>query len=114
MFDAHGVSFVSVTQAFNTATSMGRLTLTCCCRSPSSSGRSLASASATRSPPPRRRACGWAAPPLGYDVKDRKLVVNEAEAETVRYIFERYLELGSVRLLGDSMQPASSASVAGA
>src|SRR3546814_3262463 len=37
--------------------------------------------------------------PLGYDVRDRKLVVNEAEAETVRSIFKRYLELGSVREL---------------
>ena len=70
------------------------------CPSPSSSARSLASASATRSPPRRRRACGWAASrALGYDVKDRKLIVNEAEAETVRMIFRRYLELGSVREL---------------
>jgi hypothetical protein len=45
-------------------------------------------------------------PPLGYDVKDRKLVVNEAEAETVRYIFRRYREL--VRLLKSiSMRRAS-------
>ncbi|MDB5480491.1 MAG: hypothetical protein JWO83_1544 [Caulobacteraceae bacterium] len=56
-FDARSVSFVSVTQAFNTTTSMGRS----CSRSPSSSGRSPASGSATRSPPPRPRACGWAA-----------------------------------------------------
>src|SRR5260370_36482631 len=40
-------------------------------------------------------------PSLGYDVKDRKLVVNEAEAETVRSIFRRYLELGAVRALRD-------------
>jgi hypothetical protein len=38
-------------------------------------------------------------PSLGYDVKDRKLVVNEAEAATVRHIFQRYLELGTVRSL---------------
>jgi len=42
-------------------------------------------------------------PPLGYDVKDRKLVVNEAEAETVRYIFRRYRELCSVRLLKEHL-----------
>jgi len=51
-FDARGVSFVSVTQAFNTTSSMGRLTL---------SGRSPASGYETRSPPPRRRGCGWVA-----------------------------------------------------
>src|SRR5260370_41223540 len=42
-------------------------------------------------------------PSLGYDVKDRKLVVNEAEAETVRSIFRRYLELGAVRALRDGL-----------
>ena len=45
-------------------------------------------------------------PPLGYDVKDRKLVVNEAEAETVRYIFRRYQELCSVRLLKEHLDAA--------
>ncbi len=61
IFDAKGVSFVSVTQQFNTTTSMGRLTSTCCCPLPSSSARSRASASATRLPLRRRKACGWAA-----------------------------------------------------
>ena len=60
LFDAHGVSFVSVTQQFNTTTSMGRLTLNVLCPSPSSSARSPPSASATRSPPPSARACGSA------------------------------------------------------
>ena len=45
-------------------------------------------------------------PPLGYDVKDRKLVLNSAEAETVRYIFRRYQELGSVRLLKEHLDEA--------
>ena len=61
ILDARGASFVSVTQQFNTTTSMGRLTSTCCCPSRSSSARSSASASATRSPPRRRRGCGWVA-----------------------------------------------------
>src|SRR5580704_9452851 len=62
ILDAKRASFVSVTQQFNTTTSMGRLTLSmCCCLSPSSSGRSPASASVTRSPPRKRRGCGWAA-----------------------------------------------------
>jgi site-specific DNA recombinase len=64
IFDKHAVSFVSVTQQFNTTTSMGRLTLNILsCRLPSSSARSPASASATKSRPPRRRACGWAVSP---------------------------------------------------
>src|ERR1700751_675196 len=61
LFDAHGVSFVSVTQQFNTTTSMGRLTLMCCCPLPSSSARSPASASGTRLAPPNAGDCGWGA-----------------------------------------------------
>ena len=61
LFDQHGVSFVSVTQSFNTTTSMGRLTLNVLLSLPSSSGRLRASVSGTRSPPPRRRASGSAA-----------------------------------------------------
>ena len=61
LFDAHQVSFVSVTQAFNTTTSMGRLTLNVLLSSPNSSVRSLGSGSATRSPPRRRGASGWVA-----------------------------------------------------
>ncbi len=45
-------------------------------------------------------------PPLGYDVKDRKLTVNEAEAETVRHIFARHLELKSVRTLQEEIAAA--------
>jgi len=59
LFDTRGVSFVAVTQQFNTTTSMGRLTLNVRCRSRSSNGRSPASASATRSPPPSARGYGW-------------------------------------------------------
>src|SRR5207249_2526171 len=61
VLDAHDASFVSVTQHFNTTTSMGRLTSTCCSPLPSSSARSRASGFATRSPRRRKRACGWAA-----------------------------------------------------
>ena len=60
-FRRQNVSFVSVTQSFNTTSSMGRLTLNVFFPSPNSSGRSRASASATRSPPPNARGCGWAA-----------------------------------------------------
>jgi hypothetical protein len=61
LFDKHDVSFVSVTQSFNTTTSMGRLTLNVLLPSPNSNERSRASGSGTRSPLQRRRECGWAA-----------------------------------------------------
>jgi DNA invertase Pin-like site-specific DNA recombinase len=61
ILDAKGASFVSVTQQFNTTTSMGRLTLNVLSSFASLSARSSASASATRSPPQRGRACGWVA-----------------------------------------------------
>ena len=62
LFDAHGVSFVSVTQQFNTTTSMGRLTLNVCCPSPSSNGKSPRSGSATRLRPRSARVFGSAVP----------------------------------------------------
>ena len=91
-FDAKGVSFVSVTQAFNTTTSMGRLTLNVL----------LSFAQFEREVTGERirdkiaasKAKGmWmgGSVPLGYDVKDRSLVVNEAEAEQVRLLFNLYL-----------------------
>jgi site-specific DNA recombinase len=100
LFDAHGVSFVSVTQQFNTTTSMGRLTLNVLL-SFAQFEREVTSERIRDKIAASKKKGMWMGgyPPLGYDVKDRKLVVNEAEAETVRYIFRRYQELGSVRLL---------------
>ena len=100
VFDARGVSFVAVTQQFNTITSMGRLTLNVL----------LSFAQFEREVTGERirdkiaasKAKGmWmgGTVPLGYDFRDRRLVVNQAEAATVREIYARYLELGSVRLL---------------
>ena len=97
LFDRHQVSFVSVTQAFNTTTSMGRLTLNVL----------LSFAQFEREVTGERirdkiaasKAKGmWmgGAVPLGYDVIDRQLIVNEPEAAQVRVLFERYLVLGSV------------------
>ena len=94
--DARGVSFVSVTQAFNTTTSMGRLTLNVL----------LSFAQFEREVTGERirdkiaasKAKGmWMGGnvPLGYDLRDRCLVTNAAEAETVQHIFSRYLELKS-------------------
>jgi DNA invertase Pin-like site-specific DNA recombinase len=100
IFDAHGASFVSVTQQFNTTTSMGRLTLNMLL-SFAQFEREIAG-ERIRDKIAASKAKGmWmgGTVPLGYDVKDRKLIVNPAEAETVRLIFQRYSELGSVKLL---------------
>ena len=107
VFDAHGVSFVSVTQAFNTATSMGRLTLNVLL-SFAQFEREVTGERIRDKIAASKKKGMWMGgyPPLGYDVKDRKLVINEAEAETVRYIFRRYQELGSVRLLKEHLDAA--------
>ncbi len=106
LFDRKSVTFVSVTQSFNTTTSMGRLTLNVL----------LSFAQFEREVTGERIRDKFAAskkkgiwmggnPPLGYDVSDRKLIVNPAEAETVRLIFQRYLDLGCARLLADDLVP---------
>ncbi len=100
VLDAHGASFVSVTQQCNTTTSMGRLTLNMLL-SFAQFEREIAG-ERIRDKIAASKAKGmWMGGnvPLGYDIKDRKLVVNEAEAATVRMIFRRYAELGSVSLL---------------
>lgn len=103
-FDSKNVSFVSVTQQFNTTTSMGRLTL----------NMLLSFAQFEREVTGERirdkiaasKAKGmWMGgmTPLGYDAKDRKLIINSEEAETVRHIFQRYAALKSVRALKDDL-----------
>ena len=91
---------MSVTQAFNTTTSMGRLTLNVLL-SFAQFEREVTGERIRDKIAASKKKGMWMGgqPALGYDVKDRKLVVNEAEAETVRTIFRRYLELGSVRAL---------------
>jgi DNA invertase Pin-like site-specific DNA recombinase len=104
VLDAHGSSFVSVTQQFNTTTSMGRLTLNMLL-SFAQFEREIAG-ERIRDKIAASKAKGmWMGGnvPLGYDVRERKLIVNETEAETVRLIFQRYVELGSVRLLGNEL-----------
>jgi site-specific DNA recombinase len=99
-FDAHGVSFVSITQQFNTTTSMGRLTLNMLLSFAQFEREVTGERIRDKIAASKRRGMWMGGPlPLGYDVRDRKLVINEAEAETVRHIFHAYLELGSVRLL---------------
>ena len=100
IFDAKGVSFVSVTQQFNTATSMGRLTLNVLL-SFAQFERELTGERIRDKIAASKKKGMWmgGVPPLGYTIRDRKLVVVEPEAETVRWIFGRYAALGSVRLL---------------
>src|SRR5499427_130834 len=100
LFDAHGVSFVSVTQQFNTTTSMGRLTLNVLL-SFAQFEREVTSERIRDKIAASKRKGLWVGGmvPLGYESRERRLVVNEAEAERVRSIFQRYLELGSIGLL---------------
>ena len=112
VFDRRGVSFVSITQQFNTTTSMGRLTLNILL-SFAQFERELIGERVRDKIAASKKKGMWmgGTVPLGYDVKDRKLVVNEAEARTVVDIFRRYLRLKSVRALGkSSLPPASGAS----
>lgn len=97
VFDAKEVSFVSVTQAFNTTNSMGRLTLNVLL-SFAQFEREVTGERIRDKIAASKKKGMWMGglPSLGYDVKDRKLVVNEGEAQTVHYIYQRYLELGSV------------------
>ena len=104
VFDRQGVSFVSVTQQFNTTTSMGRLTLNVLL-SFAQFEREVTGERIRDKIAASKKKGMWMGglPPLGYDVKDRKLVVNEREAETVRHIFRRYAALGSVRALKEEL-----------
>src|SRR5713226_6476544 len=97
LFDAHGVSFVSVTQQFNTTTSMGRLTLNVLL-SFAQFEREVTSERIRDKIAASKRKGLWVGgmAPLGYETKDRKIIVIEEEAERVRLIYRRYLELGSV------------------
>src|SRR5438477_1458962 len=100
LFDRHHVSFVSVTQQFNTTTSMGRLTLNVLL-SFAQFEREVTSERIRDKIAASKRKGLWVGgiAPLGYATKDRKIVVVEEEAERVRTIFRRYLKLGSLNLL---------------
>ncbi len=104
-FDQRNVTFVSVTQSFNTTTSMGRLTLNVL----------LSFAQFEREVTAERIRDKFAAsrakgnfmggnPPLGYDARDRSLLINQGEAKTVRMIFKRYVQLGSIGKLRQELE----------
>ena len=104
IFDRHSVTFVSVTQSFNTTTSMGRLTLNILLSFAQFEREVIGERIRDKVAASRKRGMwmgGWA--PMGYDVKDRKLVINQAEAATVRQIFERFVELGSATVLATEL-----------
>jgi site-specific DNA recombinase len=100
LFDAHSVSFVSVTQQFNTTTSMGRLTLNVLL-SFAQFEREVTSERIRDKIAASKRKGLWVGGmvPLGYESKERKIVVVEEEAERVRAIFRSYIKLGSLNRL---------------
>ncbi|MCX6388262.1 MAG: recombinase family protein, partial [Solirubrobacterales bacterium] len=105
LFDAHGVSFVSVTQQFNTTTSMGRLTLNVLL-SFAQFEREVTSERIRDKIGASKRKGLWVGGvvPIGYEAKDRKISVAEKDAAIVRHIFRRYLDLGSLHLLLDDLR----------
>src|SRR3989441_1865488 len=100
LFDQHSVSFVSITQSFNTTTSMGRLTLNVLLSFAQFEREVIGERVRDKIAASKRKGIWVGGPiPLGYASVGKKLVVVPEEAETVRAIFVRYLELGSIRAL---------------
>ena len=105
VFERNNVTFVSVTQAFNTTTSMGRLTLNILLSFAQFERELSGERIRDKIAASRKRGIwmgGWA--PFGYEVKDRKLVINEADAKVVRSIFTRFITLRSATLLARELQ----------
>jgi hypothetical protein len=100
ILDARSASFVSVTQQFNTTTSMGRVTLNVLLSCAQFEREVIGERIRDKIAASKKKGM-WmgGVPPLGYRLQDRKLVIVDSEAELVRSIFRRYAELGSVRLL---------------
>jgi site-specific DNA recombinase len=104
LFDAHGVSFVSVTQSFNTSSSMGRLTLNVLLSFAQFERELIGERVRDKIAASKRKGLWVGGPvPLGYAAVDKKIAVVAAEAEAVRTIFARYLELGSIRALAEDL-----------
>jgi hypothetical protein len=105
VFDRNNVTFVSVTQSFNTTTSMGRLTLNILLSFAQFEREVIGERIRDKVAASRKRGM-WmgGSVPFGYDVQDRKLVVNSDEAATVRRIFARFVELGSATELARELR----------
>jgi DNA invertase Pin-like site-specific DNA recombinase len=99
-FERHGVTFVSITQSFNTTSPMGRLMLNVLMSFGQFEREVIGERIRDKVAASRKKGMwmgGWT--PLGYEVKDRKLVIQEADAERVRFIFQRFVQLKSATLL---------------
>jgi DNA invertase Pin-like site-specific DNA recombinase len=104
LFDAHNVSFVSVTQSFNTSSSTGKLALNVLLSFSQFERELIGERVRDKIAASKRKGIWVGGPvPLGYAAVDRKIVVVPTEAEAVRTIFARYLELGSVRALAEDL-----------
>lgn len=105
VFDKRQVSFVSITQSFNTTSSMGRLTLNVLL-SFAQFEREVTGERIRDKIAASKKKGLWMGglPPLGYEPDGRTLKIVETEAALVRHIFERYLVLGSVHLLADELK----------
>jgi DNA invertase Pin-like site-specific DNA recombinase len=104
LFDVHGVSFVSVTQSFNTSSSMGRLTLNVLLSFAQFERELIGERVRDKIAASKRKGLWVGGPvPLGYTAINKKVLVVAAEAAAVRTIFARYLELGSVRALAEDL-----------
>lgn len=103
-FDKAGVSFVSVTQSFNTTTSMGRLTLNMLLSFAQFEREVTAERIRDKIAASKQRGM-WmgGTPPIGYRPDGRSLAIVEEDARIVRHVFQRYLELGTVRALHDEL-----------
>jgi len=104
LFDNQSVSFVAVTQQFNTTSSMGRLTLNVLLSFAQFEREVIGERIRDKVAASKRKGIWMGGTlPMGYDVRERKLVINQDEARTVSEIFERYLELGGVRELKNDL-----------
>src|SRR3977135_4513784 len=105
LFDRHNVTFVSVTQSFNTTTSMGRLTLNILLSFAQFEREVIGERIRDKFAASRKKGM-WMGGfvPLGYDVNDRKLVLNEREAATVRMIFDAYTRMAAASVLARSLR----------
>jgi DNA invertase Pin-like site-specific DNA recombinase len=105
LFDRHGVTFVSVTQSFNTTTSMGRLTLNVLLSFAQFEREVIGERIRDKVAASRKRGM-WmgGVVPMGYRVQNRKLVVHKPEAAVIRMIFERFLKVGSATVLARQLR----------
>lgn len=104
VMDNTGASFVSITQSFNTTTSMGRLTLNMLLSFAQFEREVTGERIRDKIAASKKKGIWMGGPvPLGYKVQNRKLIANEPEAEQVRHIMQRYLALGSVPALAEEL-----------